>query len=99
MAKRPADKNTESSQPAEHRGVVVGWTHNGLGSSIDLRIQSAVSQKALDESQVDSHHFLMTHNQALLLAKYLLDATGQTLPPKARLPLWRKLTGARNKQA
>jgi hypothetical protein len=97
MAKRAASKTTEKAEPAEHRGVVVGWTHNGLGSTIDLRIQSAVSRQALDEKNVDSHHFLMTHNQALLLAKYLLDATGQTLPPKARMPLWRKLTGAHNK--
>jgi hypothetical protein len=97
MAKSAAVDKMEKVEPAEHRAVVVGWTHHGLGSSIDLRIQSAVSQKALDGKSVDSHHFLMTHNQALLLAKYLLDATGQTLPPKARMPLWRKLTGARNK--
>lgn len=78
-------------------GVVVGWTHQDFGASMDLRIQSAVSKQALDERQVDSHHFLMTHNQALLLAKYLLDATGQTLPKKTRPSPWRKLIGARNK--
>jgi hypothetical protein len=97
MAKRPITKKTEINEPTDHRGVVVGWMHNNLGTSIDLRIQSAVSQAALDEKRVDSHHFLMTYNQALLLAKYLLDATGQTLPPKGKLPLWRKLTGGRNK--
>lgn len=97
MAKRPAGKTTEKEVTADHRGVVVGWTHNGLGSSIDLRIQSATSNQALSEDRIDSHHFLMTHNQALLLAKYLLDATGQTLPTKARVPLWRKLTRRRNK--
>jgi hypothetical protein len=97
MAKRPAKKITETTQSAEHRGVVVGWTHHDLGTSIDLRIQSTVSQAALDEKQIDGHHFLMTHNQALLLAKYLLDATSQTLPPRPKTPLWRKLTGKRNK--
>ena len=97
MAKRPARQEAEISEPAEHRGVVVGWTHNDLGSSIDLRIQSTVSQAALDENRIDSHHFLMTHNQALLLAKFLLDATGQSLPPKGKLPLWRRLSGRRNK--
>jgi hypothetical protein len=90
MAKRPI-KQAENPEPAEHRGVVVGWTHHDLGSSIDLRIQSAVSQQALDQSQVDSHHFLMTHNQALLLAKFLLDTTGQSLPLKRKRPLWRRL--------
>jgi hypothetical protein len=91
MAKRPAGKTTESSPSAEHRGVVVGWTHNDLGSSIDLRIQSTTSKQALDENRVDSHHFLMTHNQALLLAKYLLDATGQKLPEHQRASIWRRL--------
>jgi hypothetical protein len=97
MAKRPAGKTTESSPPADHRGVVVGWTHHDLGSSIDLRIQSTTSQQALDENRVDSHHFLMTHNQALLLAKFLLDATGQSLPLKHKPSIWHRLSGSRNK--
>jgi hypothetical protein len=90
MAKRPQAK-VENPESPEHRGVVVGWTHHDLGSSIDLRIQSAVSQAALDEKRVDSHHFLMTYNQALLLAKFLLDTTGQSLPPKHKKPLWLRL--------
>ena len=81
----------------EPTGVVVGWTHHALGASIDLRIQSATSKRALEERQVDSQHFLMTRNQALLLAKYLLDATGQSLPPKTKRSAWRKLMGERNK--
>ena len=97
MAKRPARTKPEMPEPAEHRGVVVGWTHHDLGSSIDLRIQSTVSRAALDENRVDSHHFLMTHNQALLLAKFLLDATGQSLPQRGKLPFWRRLSGGRNK--
>ena len=87
----------QSSISRQETGVVVRWTHNDLGTSIDLRIQSATSKQALDEKRIDSHHFLMTHNQALLLAKYLLDATGQTLPLKVKPPMWRKLFGARNK--
>ncbi len=90
MAKRPV-KRVENPEPVDHRGVVVGWTHHDLGSSIDLRMQSTVSRAALDENKVDSHHFLMTHNQALLLAKFLLDATGQSLPLKRKKPLWRRL--------
>lgn len=97
MARRPAKKNTETNETAEHRAVVVGWTHHGLGSSIDLRIQSTVSQQALDENRIDSHHFLMTHNQALLLAKYLLDATGQKLPLPVKPSLWRRFLPKRQK--
>jgi hypothetical protein len=97
MAKRPARKKPDETEPAEHRGVVVGWTHNDLGTSIDLRIQSAISRQALDEKHVDSHHFLMTHNQALLLAKFLLDATGQSLPKRTRPSFWRRIMPGRNK--
>ena len=97
MVKRPVKAKAESSELAEHRGVVVGWTHHDLGSSIDLRIQSTVSRAALDENRVDGHHFLMTHSQAVMLAKFLLDATGQSLPQKGNPSLWRRLTGRRNK--
>ncbi len=97
MAKRPISTKAEASVPADYRGVVVGWTHNDLGSSIDLRIQSAASQQALNEHRVDSHHFLMTHNQVLLLAKFLLDATGQSLPQRTRPSLWRRMMPKRNK--
>lgn len=86
-----------STSPPSEIGVVVGWTHHDLGASIDIRIQSVTSKQALDDKIVDSHHFLMTHNQALLLAKYLLDATGQMLPPKAKRSVWRKLMAKRNK--
>ena len=97
MARRPAKKKAEPTEPAEYRAVVVGWTHHGLGSSIDLRSQSTVSRQALDNDQVDSHHFLMTHNQALLLAKYLLDATGQELPQRVKPSFWRRFLPKRQK--
>jgi hypothetical protein len=97
MAKRAVKKQAGVTEPAHHMGVVVGWTHQDLGASIDLRLQSTVSQQALDQKKIDSHHFLMTRNQALLLAKFLLDATGQSLPQKQRPPLWRRLTRRFNK--
>ena len=91
MAKQAAKREENGQVPAEHRGVVVGWTHQDFGSSIDLRIQSTISQDALDHKQIDSHHFLMTYNQALLLAKFLLDSTKQTVPERRPLPIWRQL--------
>lgn len=74
----------------DQTGVVVGWTHHDLGGSIDLRLQSARSKAALQGDRIDSHHFLMTRNQALLLAKYLLDATGQSLPKKQSRSIWQR---------
>lgn len=97
MARQPRPKKLEQTEPPEHRGVVVGWTHNDLGTSIDVRIQSAVSRQALDENRVDSHHFLMTYNQALMMAKFLLDATGQSLPLRPRRSWWRRVLPMRNK--
>ena len=81
-----------SNEAVEQTGVVVGWNHHDLGGSIDLRMQSAVSRSALEDNRIDSFHFLMTRNQAMLLAKYLLDATGQTLPKKAPQTIWQRLT-------
>ncbi len=72
-------------------GVVVGWVHHPVGTGIDLTLQSAVSAEALARDQVNSHHFLMTRNQALLVANYLLDATGQTIPRRRRPSLLRRL--------
>ena len=72
-------------------GVVVGWVHHPVGTGIDLTLQSAVSADALARDEVNTHHFLMTRNQALLVANYLLDATGQTIAPRRQPSLWRRL--------
>jgi hypothetical protein len=46
---------------------------------------------------VEDHRFLMTRNQALILARYLLDATGQSLPQRVHegplRRMFRRLTG------
>jgi len=69
----------------QHRlQALVGWTHAPLPNGIDLRIQCARSTVALENEQVEVQHVLMTRNQALLLARYLLDITGQSLPQTRR---------------
>jgi hypothetical protein len=42
-------------------------------------VQSAVSRADLSAGRIDNHHLLMTRNQALIFARYLLEATGQEL--------------------
>jgi hypothetical protein len=74
---------------AERFGVLVGWTHSPCGEGINLRVQSAESRAALSAGRVDVGHLLMTRNQALLLARYLLDATGQALDAADRPHRWR----------
>ena len=60
-------------------------------------MQSAQSQVDLREGRIDAHHLLMTRNQALLMARYLLDTTGQTLDipekPHGWRAAWSKLRG------
>lgn len=72
--------------------VLSGWTHAKLGSNIELRVQSARSRFALDNNQFETHGVMMTRNQALLLAKYLLDATKQSLPEPSKCSLWNRVT-------
>lgn len=72
----------------EELTVVVGWTHRDFLSGIELKLQSSRSQVALENGQVETARLCMTRNQALLLARYLLDATGQDLPEKRRASLW-----------
>lgn len=79
--------------------ALVGWTHATLPQGVDLRIQCADSMLALENQQISVQHVLMTRNQALLLARYLLEITGQTLPVRRKPSLlgrfWRRNREAR----
>lgn len=69
------DRTVDREEPR----VVVGWTHRALGQGIELRIQSSRSRIALENGRIDTARLCMTENQALLLARYLLQATGQEI--------------------
>jgi hypothetical protein len=86
---RIAVPETKPNIMPDHMGVLVGWTHTPCGSGVNLRLQSASSQAALRNGEIDSNYVLMTRNQALLLARYLLDVTGQTLDMPDRPHGWR----------
>ena len=79
----------DSGQSPETYGALVGWSHSPCGSGINLRVQSAQSQDALRAGRIDAHHLLMTRNQALLMARYLLETTGQTLDMPEKPHGWR----------
>jgi len=64
-------------------GVLVGWTHHPMGSKLDLRLQCVQSTRALKREEVDSHHVVMTREQAAVLANYLFEIT-QSKPPRRR---------------
>ncbi len=84
-----AEKSPGTSPPPEDFGVLVGWTHRDGPQGISLAMQSAASQAAWAAREIDRRHYLMTRNQALLLARYLLEATGQRLDLPERSHGWR----------
>jgi hypothetical protein len=63
--------------------VIVGWSHALFSRGIQLRLQSRRAEGSA-EGEVEDHRYLMTRNQALILARYLLESTGQTLPARNR---------------
>ena len=83
------DKIAGSTPPAEDFAVLVGWTHQNGPQGISLAMQSAATQAAWAAREIDRRHYLMTRNQALLLARYLLEATGQQLDLPERTHGWR----------
>jgi hypothetical protein len=87
--KPAADVDSAPENAPEDFGVLVGWLHHDCHQGINLGLQSARSQASWARGAVDMRHYLMTRNQALLLARYLLEATGQTLPETVRARGWR----------
>ena len=77
-------------------GVLVGWSHAPFQRGIQLKVQSTCSEGG-EVRDIAARSYLMTRNQALILAKYLLAATGQDLPERPReghiRRLFRRLTG------
>jgi len=96
MATIPGPLGNDRSHNAEDFGVLLGWTHARTSRGIRLKVQST-SSEAEHPRDIAARNYLMTRNQALILAKYLLDVTGQTLPQPPRqgrlVRLLRRLTG------
>lgn len=80
----------EQVQDRDDYGVLVGWTHAEFADKFDLRLQTVKSTRHLQQDEVDNHHIVMTPSQAVLLANYLFEVTGQTppTPRKGRLARW-----------
>jgi hypothetical protein len=74
--------------------ALVGWTHLDMPGGIDLRMECARSRFALENDMIEQRDIVMTRNQALLLARYLLKVTGQTLPEEAPPTMWSRVKTA-----
>jgi hypothetical protein len=66
----------------ETYGVLVGWSHHPMGERIDLKLQRVQTTRSLDQDEVDAHHFVMTRQQAAVLANYLYKVSGLAPPRK-----------------
>lgn len=67
----------------ELAGVVIGWRHRTFARNIHLTVQST-TRGHISSGAVGTHHLLMTRNQAILLANYLMRLTGQAPEPRRR---------------
>ena len=88
------NRAADGQAPHESYGVLIGWTHHDLNDRLDLRMQSTRSTRCGAPAEVDSHHFMMTRNQALVLANYLFSVTGQDPPRRHRKGLLGWLLGS-----
>lgn len=77
MAQAQIDADEESY------GVLIGWSHHAFQDKLDLRLQCVQSTRKLERDEVDSHHVVMTREQAAVLANYLYKISGHT-PPSPR---------------
>ncbi|WP_373488061.1 hypothetical protein [Blastomonas sp.] len=82
---------TEQKSSQSQARALVGWTHFDMASGIGLKIECTRSRIALDNAVIEEHNIVMTRNQALLLARYLLHVTGQALPVEQQKSIWSKL--------
>jgi hypothetical protein len=69
-------------------GALVGWTHQDLGERLMIRLQSTRQPgPAAADLPVDEFHYVLTKNQAVVLAQYLYSISGR-LPRPARKRRW-----------
>ena len=68
-------------------GALVGWTHQDLGDRLIVRLQSKLRPTAPADAPVDEFHYIMTKNQAAVLANYLFGIS-ERLPQHKRRFRW-----------
>jgi len=71
-----------TDQVRERGGALVGWTSQDLGTSLVLNLQTFERTGHERGEHPDNTHVLMTRNQAIVLANYLLKIAGAPPPPK-----------------
>ena len=62
-------------------GALVGWKLDDLGNRMVLHMQT-MHRTESEEKEVRERAVLLDRNQAVLLAKYLFEMTGQSKPKR-----------------
>lgn len=70
-------------------GALVGWTHQDLGDRVMLRLQSRHRSGGSKTDPVDEFHYILTKNQAAVLANFLFGVSGKLPQPKRRVRWFR----------
>ncbi len=65
-------------------GALVGWKANDLGKRIVLRLQT-MHRGEEEDHQLKERAILLDRNQAVLLANFLYEITGQSKPHRRTL--------------
>jgi hypothetical protein len=74
-------------------GVLVGWTHSDFSGGLNLKLQTLRSSRLKEPDEPDSHHFIMSKNQAAVLANFLFQVSGQTPPVRHKRSLLKRVLG------
>lgn len=77
----------------DSHGALVGWSHQDLGSTLLLRIETVASTAAAHDRTPDVLRVLLTKQQAALFGTYLFDLSGQTAPSPGQRGLFKRLFG------
>ena len=79
----------DRSKAVDGYGALVGWTHQDLGERLVVRMQSKQRFSGDDSDEIDEYHYVMTKNQAAVLANYLFSISGRLPQQKSRLRWFR----------
>ena len=74
-------------------GALVGWVSTKAGDRLTLRLQSVTKPPPHEEKDIHSHIYLMDENQAVQLANFLFEMSGNTPPDKRSRGFFKRLFG------
>lgn len=77
----------------ENHGALVGWSHQDLGDTILLRVETVSSLGAAHDHTPDTLRVLLTRQQAGVLGNYLFEISGFAPPRRQRRGVFGRLFG------